>query len=88
MSNQSGVERLLQPFEIADTDVKCQKPGGSRSQGSVQKSQHTYNTTHQVVQTIVVHSQYIQDHPRRIKRNGHDQQHSYIKETCVLSYSF
>ena len=53
----------------------------------VQKHQDNYDSTHYIIQAVILYTQHLNQDARGVEKNGHLEEHSKIQDNRILRYS-
>ena len=81
---KTHAKHLLQPHGIAAPQLKGEIPLGGHRHRVVQYAHHGHHAAHNIIYTEVGYTKRCQNNPAREQRDGHHEEHPYIKQQRVL----
>ena len=82
-----GSQVDLEALSIAFFLFSCQIPLRGSHHRPIEKTEHRYDASHDIVDAIILHPKGIEHHAARVQRHRHDQQHPPVQEQGVPGYS-
>ncbi len=88
MNLQRRPENPLQTFCVVTPDVEREITLGGPCHRRIHEGEQYDHPADHIVDSIIVESQYMENHTAGVERHGHGEEHPEVKHQGVLGYAF